>query len=111
MMKEVTVREATARVQLKVEETMEKRALPASATEVPNRRRQFEGTIAHYVAKNQKSKKALTQRHRGHRENPRKSFKNNRFFMFFSVFSVSLCTLCLCVNAFMVFVILNCPRA
>jgi hypothetical protein len=41
--------------QLKVEETMKRHALPATMTAVPNRRRQFEGTIA--LGNRSKSKK------------------------------------------------------
>jgi hypothetical protein len=42
------------KVQLKVEETMKRRALQASATAVPNHRRQFEGTLARYVIEKNK---------------------------------------------------------
>jgi hypothetical protein len=44
------------RARLKAEETMNRHALPASATAVPNHRHQSEGTIARYGIETEKSK-------------------------------------------------------
>jgi hypothetical protein len=68
---------------------MKKHALQASATAVPNHRRQWEGTIACYGI--EKNRKTIDHRYTEKREKPFEKQWISHVFLCFFVFSVSLC--------------------